>query len=54
MNGENLNKLTLQTSKNVMKKMEYLKGRINKFETDSKIKSMKDFYTSINEFKKCY
>jgi hypothetical protein len=45
--------LTLQTSKNFLKKVEYLKDRINKFETIRK-KNIRDFYRSINEFKKCY
>jgi hypothetical protein len=34
------------------KKREYLKGKINEFETNNKNKNIRDLYRGINEFKK--
>jgi hypothetical protein len=36
------------------KKTEYLKGKINEFETNNKNKNIRDFYKVKNEFKKGY
>jgi hypothetical protein len=36
------------------KKREYLKGKINQLETNSKKKNNRDLYRSINKFKKEY
>jgi hypothetical protein len=36
------------------KKREYLKGKINELESNSKNKSIRDLYRGINEFKKGY
>jgi hypothetical protein len=36
------------------KKREYLKDKINEFETNNKNKNVKDLYRDINEFKKGY
>jgi len=33
---------------------EYLKGKINKLETNNKNKNIRDVYRGINEFKKVY
>ena len=36
------------------KKKEYLKAKIDEFETNSKVKNIRDFYRGINDFKKGY
>jgi hypothetical protein len=36
------------------KKSEYLKGKINGLESNSKNKNIRDLYRGINEFQKCY
>jgi hypothetical protein len=36
------------------KEREYLKDKINKLESNSKNKNIRDLYRGINEFKKCY
>jgi len=37
-----------------IKKTEYLKAKIVKLETNSKIKDIRDLYRGIIDFKKCY
>jgi hypothetical protein len=36
------------------KKREYLKGKFNELEMNSKNKNIRDLYSGINEFKRCY
>ena len=33
---------------------EYLKAKLEELETNSKIKNIRDFYSGITDFKKCY
>jgi hypothetical protein len=51
--GDNLQKLRHETSRTFRnKKREYLRSKINKFETNNKNKNIRDLYRGINEFKK--
>jgi hypothetical protein len=55
INGDNLKNVRRETSRHFRnKKREYLKGKINELETDSKNENIRDLYRGINEFKKCY
>jgi hypothetical protein len=49
-NHQNLRCETSRTFTN--KKREYLKSKINEFETNNKNKNIRDLYRGINEFKK--
>jgi hypothetical protein len=51
-NGDNLNDVRRETGSTFSnKKWEYLKDKINEFETNSKNKKIRDLYRGINEFK---
>jgi hypothetical protein len=55
INGDNLKNLRRETSvifRNM--KREYLKDKINEFETNIKNKNIRDFYRGKNEFRKRY
>jgi hypothetical protein len=55
INGDNLKNLISETSRTFRnKKREYLKGRVNKLETNNKNKNIRVMYRGINEFKKWY
>jgi hypothetical protein len=55
INGGNFQNLRCETSRTFRKKKrEYLKGKINEFETNNKNKNFRDLYRGINEFKKGY
>jgi hypothetical protein len=50
INGDNLNNVRRETSTHFRnKKREYLKGKINELETNSKNKNIRDLYRGINE-----
>jgi hypothetical protein len=54
-NVDNLNNVRREASIHFRnKKKEYLKAKINKLETDSKNKNIRDLYRGINDFKKGY
>jgi hypothetical protein len=54
-NEDNLQNLRRESSRIFRnKEREYLKGKINKLETNNKNKNIRDLYTSIDEFKKGY
>jgi hypothetical protein len=53
MNGDSLNNVGREASKHFRnKKREYLKDKINGFETNRKSKNSRDHYRGINEFKR--
>jgi hypothetical protein len=53
INRGNLKNLKRETSRMFRKKQrEYVKGKINEFETNNKNKNIRDLYRDINEFKK--
>jgi hypothetical protein len=55
INGDNLNIVRRETSRHFRnKKREYLKGKINELEMNSKNKNIGDMYRGINEFKRGY
>jgi hypothetical protein len=55
INGDNLQNLRHETNRTFRNnKREYLKGKINDFETNNKNKNIRDLYRGINEFKKGY
>jgi hypothetical protein len=55
INGDNLKNLRCETSRTFRnKKREYLKGKINKLESNNKNKNIRDLYRGTNEFKKGY
>jgi hypothetical protein len=55
INGDNLKNLRSETIRIFRKKnREYLKGKINKLETNNKNKNIRDLYRGINEFKEWY
>jgi hypothetical protein len=55
INGDNLQNLRRETSRIFRnKEREYLKGKINKPETNNKNSNIRDLYRGINEFKKGY
>jgi hypothetical protein len=55
VNGNNLQNLKHETSRTFRnRKREYLKGKINKLETNNKNKNIRHLYTGVNEFKKGY
>jgi hypothetical protein len=52
---DNLNVIRREASRHFRKKeREYLKGKINELESNSKNKNTRDLYRVINEFKKGY
>jgi hypothetical protein len=52
-NVDNLNNVRCEASRHFRnKKREYLKARINEFETNAKNKNIRDMYNSISNFKK--
>jgi hypothetical protein len=52
---DNLNNVRRETSRHFRNKTrEYLKGKINELEMNSKNKNFRDLYRGINEFKKGY
>jgi hypothetical protein len=52
---DNLSNVRRETSRLFRyKKMEYVKDKYNEFESDHKIKTNRDLYRSIIEFKKGY
>jgi hypothetical protein len=52
---DNLSNIRQEPSRHFRnKKMEYLKQKINKPESNSKNKNIRDLYRGINEFKKGY
>ena len=54
-NVDNLNTVRRETSRHFRKKKtEYLKAKIDGFETNSKMKKITDLYRGINDFKKGY
>jgi hypothetical protein len=54
-NVDNLNSVRRDASRHFRnKKKEYVKAKINELETNSKIKNIRDFSTSISAFKKGY
>ena len=54
-NADNLNNVRREASRHVRNKMkEYMKVKIDKIETNSKIENMRDLYRDINDFKKGY
>jgi hypothetical protein len=55
INRDNLNNIRHEASRHCRnKKREYLKDKINEFETKSKKKNIRDLYSGINEFKNGY
>jgi hypothetical protein len=55
INGDNQKNLRRETSRTFRKKkMEYLKEKINKLETNNKTKNIRDLYRGINAFRKGY
>jgi hypothetical protein len=55
VNGDNMDNVRREASRTIRtKKREYLKNKINKLETNSKNKNIRDLYRGINEFKKGY
>jgi hypothetical protein len=55
INGDYLQNLRRETSRTFRnKEREYLKGKINEFETNNKNKNIRGLYRGINEFKKGY
>jgi hypothetical protein len=55
MNGDNMDNVRREASGTFRtKKGEYLKNKINEFETKSKNKNITDLYRGISEFKKGY
>jgi hypothetical protein len=55
INGDKLNSVRRETSRYFKnKKREYLKGKINELETNSKNKNIRDLYRAINEFRRGY
>ena len=54
-NVSNQNNVRCEASRHFRnKKKEYLKAKIDEFETNSKIKNIRDLYRGINDFKKGY
>ena len=54
-NVDNINNIRHEASRHFRNKMkEYLKAKIDEFETNSKIKNIRDLYGGINDFKKGY
>jgi len=54
-NVDNLNNIRRDASRQFRNKKEaYMKGKIEKIETSSKIKNVRDLYRGINDFKKGY
>jgi len=54
-NVDNLNNARCEASRHFRnKKKAYLKAKIEEFETNSKIKNIRDLYQGINDFKKGY
>jgi hypothetical protein len=55
ISGDNLQNLRHETSRTFgNEKREYMKVKINEFETNNKNKNIRDLYRGINEFKKGY
>jgi hypothetical protein len=55
INGDNLRHLRRETSRTFRKKKrEYVKGKINELQTNSKKKHIRDLYRGINEVEKGY
>jgi hypothetical protein len=55
VNENNLSSVRWEASEHFRnKKREYLKDKINKLESNSKDKNIRDLYSDINEFKKGY
>jgi hypothetical protein len=55
VNEDNLRNVRRQANRHFRnKKREYLKDKINKLESNSKNKNIRDLYRGINEFKKGY
>jgi hypothetical protein len=55
INGDNLNNVRHEASRHFRnKKREYLKGKINELEMNSKNKNIRDLYRGINECKRGY
>jgi hypothetical protein len=55
VNKDNLNEVWQEASRHFRnKKREYLKDKINEFESNSKNENIRDLYRDINEFKKGY
>jgi hypothetical protein len=55
VNEDNLSKVRREASRHFRnKKREYLKGKINELESNSKNKNIRDLYMGIDEFKKGY
>jgi hypothetical protein len=55
VNKYNTSNVRWEASRHFRKeKREYLKGRINELESNSKNKNIRDLYRGINEFKKVY
>jgi len=54
-NVDNLNNVRRDASKHFRnKKKAYLETKIEEFESNSKIKNIRDLYSGINDFKKSY
>ena len=54
-NVDNLNNVRCEASRHLRnKKKEYLKTKIDEFETNSKIKNIRDLYRGTDDFKKSY
>ena len=52
---DNLNNVRREASRHFLnKKKEYLKARNDEFETNSKIKNIRDLYSGLNGFKNGY
>jgi hypothetical protein len=52
-NVDNLNNVTCKASRHLInKKKEYLRAKIDAFETNSKMKNIRDLYRSMNDYKK--
>jgi hypothetical protein len=55
VNGDNMDNIRREASRNFRnKKREYLKNKINKLETNSKNKNIRDLCRGINKFTKGY
>jgi hypothetical protein len=53
VNGDNMDNVRREASRTLRaKKREYLKNKINRLETNSNNKNLRDLYRGINEFKK--
>jgi uncharacterized protein (DUF2225 family) len=52
---DNLNNVKREATRNIRnKRTEYLKGKIDELETNSKFKNIRDLYTGIGDFKKSF